>query len=65
MFLRTGESEYEATIAATGDKIIEEKLIGEPLPIDPKIYRKGSYISASECTEILAENTPPLRFNIL
>ncbi|XP_076224460.1 uncharacterized protein LOC143174607 [Nomia melanderi] len=47
--VRTGESEYEATIAATGNKIIEEKPIGEPLPIDPKIYMKGSNISVPEC----------------
>ncbi|XP_015428992.1 PREDICTED: uncharacterized protein LOC107185749 [Dufourea novaeangliae] len=61
---RTGDSEYDATIAASGNKIIKEKLLGEPLPVEPKIYIKGPDSPRSECSQVSAEKKLVLPSNI-
>lgn len=62
---RTGDSEYNATIDATGNKIIEECLLGAPLPIEPNIYVKGPDSPQSECSQILAGKKIALPSNVL
>ncbi|XP_076620353.1 uncharacterized protein LOC143341352 [Colletes latitarsis] len=62
--IRTGDSEYNATIDATGNKIIEECLLGAPLPIEPNIYVKGPDSPLSECSKVLAEKKIALPSNI-
>ncbi|XP_017796868.1 PREDICTED: uncharacterized protein LOC108578117 [Habropoda laboriosa] len=53
--IRTGDSEYDATIDAVGNRVIKRRLFGPPLPIEPKIYSKGPDSPPSECSKILAE----------
>ncbi|XP_017754693.1 PREDICTED: uncharacterized protein LOC108546909 [Eufriesea mexicana] len=62
--IRTGDSEYDATIDATGNRVIKECLLGPPLPVEPQIYTKESDSSPSECSEILAGKKFVLPSNI-
>ncbi|XP_076640653.1 uncharacterized protein LOC143352210 [Halictus rubicundus] len=64
-FLRTGFTEYDATITNTGTKIMKEQLLGEPLPVEPKIYAKGPDSALSECSRILAEKKLVLPSNVI
>ncbi|CAD1476096.1 unnamed protein product, partial [Heterotrigona itama] len=52
---RTGDSEYDAMIGATGNRVVKECLFGPPLSVEPQIYTKSSDSPPSECSEILAE----------
>ncbi|CAL7936432.1 unnamed protein product [Xylocopa violacea] len=62
--IRTGDSEYDVTIEATGNRVIKERLHGPPLPIEPQIYTKGPDSPLSECSEILADKKFVLPNNI-
>ncbi|XP_076760918.1 uncharacterized protein LOC143429272 [Xylocopa sonorina] len=53
--IRTGDSEYDITIDATGSRVIKGRLHGPPLPTDPQIYTKGPDSPLSECSKILAD----------
>ncbi|XP_078049833.1 uncharacterized protein LOC144476593 [Augochlora pura] len=63
--IRTGDTEYDVTITATGTKIIKNKQFGEPLPIEPKIYVKGPDSPPSECSQILAEKKLAIPSNVI
>ncbi|XP_076277167.1 uncharacterized protein LOC143207496 [Lasioglossum baleicum] len=63
--INTGLTEYDATITDTGIKIMKEQLLGEPLPIEPRIYAKGPDSPLSECSRILAEKKLVLPSNII
>lgn len=62
---RTGDSEYDAVIGATGNRVIKECLFGPPLSVEPQIYTKSSDSPPSECSEILAEKKFVLPSNII
>ncbi|CAK9818970.1 hypothetical protein ANTPLA_LOCUS10018 [Anthophora plagiata] len=55
--IRTGDSEYDATIGTTGNQVIKRRLFGPTLPVEPKIYTKGPDSPPSECSKILAEKS--------
>ncbi|KAK9305224.1 hypothetical protein QLX08_003663 [Tetragonisca angustula] len=63
--IRTGDSEYDAMIGATGNRVIKECLFGPPLSVEPQIYTKSSDSPPSECSEILAEKKFVLPSNII
>ncbi|XP_068972170.1 uncharacterized protein [Bombus flavifrons] len=63
--IRTGDSEYDAKIGATGNRVVKECLFGPPLPIEPQIYTKGPDSPPSECSEILADKKFVLPSNII
>ncbi|XP_015593332.1 uncharacterized protein LOC107266872 [Cephus cinctus] len=50
----TGTTEYERTISSTAAQIIRERLLGEPLPLEPVIKEtKDTALIRSECSSLL------------
>ncbi|XP_054005263.1 uncharacterized protein LOC128890633 [Hylaeus anthracinus] len=62
--IRTGDTEYNATIDATGSKIIDECLLGAPLPVEPNMYVTEPDSSLSECSKVLTEKKIALPSNV-
>ncbi|XP_029031850.1 uncharacterized protein LOC114870855 [Osmia bicornis bicornis] len=63
--IRTGDTEYDATIETIGNRIIKECPFGPPLPVEPQIYSKGPNSTPSECSLVLAKKKLALPSNVL
>nr|XP_012135091.1 PREDICTED: uncharacterized protein LOC105661816 [Megachile rotundata]XP_012135092.1 PREDICTED: uncharacterized protein LOC105661816 [Megachile rotundata] len=63
--IRTGDTEYDATIDDTGSHILKTRPYGPPLATEPQIYSKGPNSTPSECSLILKEKKIALPSNVL